>query len=291
MMRRREFLGTMGAIALLGAREARAAAEHEIESVGLQLYTVRSLLKDDFEGTLAKVAEVGYREVEFAGYFGRAPKDVRAACDRNGLVPVASHVDYETLGANWPATLETAAVIGHRFLICPSIPDDLSRQPDGWKRAAEAFNRAGETSREHGIRFGYHNHHIELAPVNGERPYDILLAETDPDLVSMEMDLCWTTVGGADPVAYFHRYPGRFSLVHVKDVKRLPTPGPSEAYVPFPRAIAAMTDVGQGIIDWKRIFAQSKEAGIEHYFVEQDAPGDPMSCIRNSFRYLQSLRF
>jgi sugar phosphate isomerase/epimerase len=291
MMRRREFLGTLGTMALLGARGARAAAERKLERVGLQLYTVRSLLKDDFEGTLAKVAEIGYGEVEFAGYFGRTPKEVRAALDQNGLAPVSSHVEYELLGEKWPATLESAAVIGHRFLICPMVPDDLRAQTDGWKKVAETFNRAAEASRDAGIRFGYHNHHMELALVNGKRPYDTLLAETDPALVCMEMDLCWMTVGGADPLEYFHRYPGRFPLVHVKDVKAVPTPGPSEAYVPFPRAIAEMTDVGQGIIDWKRIFAQSKEAGIEHYIVEHDEPADPLSFMRNSFGYLTSLRF
>ncbi len=248
-------------------------------------------MKADFEGTIANVAEIGYREVEFAGYYGRSPKDVRAVIDWNGLNATSTHVEYETLGAPWPATLETASVIGHRFVVCPSIPDELRAEPDGWKKAAETFNRAGETSRKAGIRFAYHNHHIELAPVGDRRPYDTLLAETDPDLVAMEMDLCWTTVGGADPLDYFHRYPGRFPLVHVKDVTSIPTPGPSESYVPFPRAISVMTDVGQGVIDWKRIFTDSKEAGIEHAFVEHDAPKDPLACIRNSYRYLETLRF
>jgi sugar phosphate isomerase/epimerase len=290
-MHRRDFLGALGATTLLGARHTWAEADRKLETIGLQLYTVRDLLKADFEGTLAKVAAIGYREVEFAGYFGRSPKDVRAVVDQNGLKPTSTHVEYETLGTPWPATLETASLIGHHFVVCPSIPDELRAKPDGWKKAAETFNRAGETSRKAGIRFAYHNHHIELAPVAGKRPYDILLAETDPELVAMEMDLCWTTVGGADPLDYFHRYPGRFPLVHVKDVTSIPTSGPSESYVPFPRAISVMTDVGQGVIDWKRIFADSKEAGIEHAFVEHDEPKDPLACVRNSYRYLESLRF
>lgn len=291
MMHRRDFLGALAATTVLGARQSWAEADRKIEKIGLQLYTVRELLKTDFEATIAKIAEVGYRELEFAGYFGRSPRDVRAVVDGNGLAAPSTHVEYETLGAPWPATLETASVIGHRFVVCPSIPDELRAQPDGWKKAAETFNRAGEASKKAGIRFAYHNHHIELAPVNGRRPYDVLLEETDPDLVAMEMDLCWTTVGGVDPLDYFHRYPGRFSLVHVKDVKAIPTPAPSEEYVPFARAISVMTDVGQGVIDWKRLFGQSKQAGIEHYFVEHDEPKDPLGCIRNSYRYLESLRF
>jgi sugar phosphate isomerase/epimerase len=290
-MQRRHFLGFLGAAAVAGARGASRAAEGKLETIGLQLYTVRGLLKDDFAGTIAQVAAAGYREVEFAGYFGRSPKDVRAILDGNGLAATSTHVEYETLGAPWPSMLETASVLGHRFIVCPSIPDDLRARPDGYKEAAETFNRAGEASGKAGIRFGYHNHHVELAPVGGKRPYDVLLAECHPELVAMEMDLCWTTVGGADPLDYFRRHPGRFPLVHVKDVKSIPKPGPSEEYVPFPRAIAEMTDVGQGVIDWKRIFAQSKQGGIEHYFVEHDEPKDPLACIRNSYRYLESLRF
>jgi sugar phosphate isomerase/epimerase len=290
-MERREFVGALGAAALIGVRPVFPAADGKLETIGLQLYTVRELLKDDFEGTIARVAEVGYQELEFAGYFGRSAKDVRAVVERNGLKPTSTHVDYETLGDPWPAMLETASVIGHRFVVCPSIPDELRSEPDGWKRAAETFNRAGEASRRAGIRFAYHNHHVELASVGGKRPYDLLLADTDPDLVAMEMDLCWTTVGGADPLDYFRRNPGRFPLVHVKDVKSIPTPSASETYVPFPRAIALMTDVGDGVIDWKRIFAQSREAGIEHAFVEHDEPTAPLDCIRNSYRYLVGLRF
>jgi sugar phosphate isomerase/epimerase len=293
MMHRRDFLGAIGigATALVGRRRARAEAVGRLETIGLQLYTVRELLKSDFEGTLARVAEVGYREVEFAGYFGRAPEEVRAVLDRNRLKATSTHVEYDTLGDGFPRTLEIASVVGHAFVVCPSIPDALRAEPDGWKKAAETFNRVGEASRKAGIRFAYHNHHIELAPVDGKRPYDVLLAETDAALVEMEMDLCWTTVGGADPLAYFQQYPGRFPLVHVKDLTSIPTPAPSEAYVPFPRAISLMTDVGQGVIDWKKIFARSNQAGIEHTFVEHDQPKDPLACIRNSYRYLESLRF
>jgi len=218
MLDRRSFLWTVTATTLL-ARFSWAAAEHKIENIGLQLYTVRDAMQRDFEGTLTRVAAIGYTEVEFAGYFDRSPKDIRSLLDRNGLISPSTHVDYEVLGEKWPKEIETSKIIGQSYIICPWIPEEVRNQPDGWKRAAETFNRAGEVSKKAGIQFGYHNHWFEFYPVNGKRPYDSLLEECDPNLVKMEMDLCWIEVGGGDPLDYFRRYPGRFPLVHVKDVK------------------------------------------------------------------------
>jgi sugar phosphate isomerase/epimerase len=275
-MNRRTFLGTMTAATVLSSRLGwSASGEHKLDKIGLELYTVRDLMQNDFEGTLAKVAQIGYREVEFAGLFDHTPQEVRAMLERHGLTAPASHVNYELLDTEWPKTLEDAHVIGQSFIICPSIDEKLRNESDGWKRAGETFNRAGEASKKAGIQFGYHNHNFEFRPENGKLPYDVLLAETDPNLVKMEMDLFWITKGGQDPLRYFDRYPGRFPLVHVKDMKK----------------DGEMTEVGSGSIDFKGIFAHSAKAGIQHYFVEHDQPKSPLDSSRTSFEYLERLRF
>jgi len=281
----------MTAATLLTRRLGFAADDHKIEKIGLQLYTVRDLMKQDFDGTLAKVAATGYKEVEFAGYFDHSPKDVRAAVDRHGLTAPSAHIDYKSLSDDkFPAVIEAAKVVGHEYLVNPWIEEEIRKQPDAWKHAAETFNRAGEASKKAGIQFAYHNHWFEFLPVNGKLPYDILLTECDPNLVKMELDLCWITVGGQDPLKYFDRYPGRFPLVHVKDVKRIP-PVTAGGAQDFGSSMKDMTEVGSGIIDWKKIFAQSDKAGIKHYFVEHDNPKKPLESIKTSYDYLARLRF
>ena len=290
-MDRRTFLGTLTAATLLTRRLGFAADDNKIEKIGLQLYTVRDLMKQDFDGTLAKVAAVGYKEVEFAGYFDHSPKDVRAAVDRHGLTAPSAHIDYKSLSDDkFPVVIEAAKVVGHEYLVNPWIDEEIRKQPDAWKHAAETFNRAGEASKKAGIQFAYHNHWFEFLPVNGKLPYDILLTECDPNLVKMELDLCWITVGGQDPLKYFDRYPGRFPLVHVKDVKRVP-PVTAGGAQDFGSSMKDMTEVGSGIIDWKKIFAQSDKAGIKHYFVEHDNPKKPLESIKTNYDYLARLRF
>ncbi len=278
---RRAFLGTLGAVTLAAALPhslARRAARREgLGKIGLQLYTVRAAMAQDFEGTLARVAQIGYNEVEFAGYFGRSPEAVKAALTSAGLTAPSAHVGFDMLGERWPETLANAGVIGHKYIVVPSLPGDLRRSADGYKRAAETFNRAGQAARAAGIRFAYHNHDVEFAPVDGQIPYDVLLATADPAVVEFEMDLYWVVKGGGDPLAYFTRYPGRFPLVHVKDGG----PPPERR----------MADVGSGVIDFRSIFAHHQQAGIEHYFVEHDQPQDQLASIRASYDYLKRLTF
>ena len=294
-MNRRRFLETattVTAATLLSSRLSWAA-DHQIGKLGVQLYTVRDQMKADFDATLAKVAAIGYKEVEFAGYFGRTPQQVRAALDKNGLTSPACHVDYDVLAPDkWPAQLESAKIIGQDYIVNPWINEKLRKSEDDWKRAAETFNRAGEASHKAGIQFAYHNHWFEFLhiPDHGRLPYDILLELCDPNLVKMELDLCWITVGGSDPLKYFDRYPGRFPLVHVKDVKSIPTVSPYGGAQNFGDTVD-MTEVGSGIIDWKRIFAQSDKAGIKRYIVEHDRPAHPFDSIKASYEYLSKLRW
>jgi len=294
-MNRRTFIGTSIAAAVAASRLARPAETHRIERVGLQLYTVRDLMKKDFEGTIAKVAQIGYKEVEFAGYYGRSPQEVLGILQKDGLTSPSAHVGYDIVEKQWSETLDTAHAIGHGFVVCPWIDAKQRKTPDGWKSAAELFNRAGEAAQKAGIQFAYHNHAFEFEPsevLGGKMPYDFLLENTDPKLVKMEMDLCWITVGGQDPVKYFDRYPGRFPLVHVKDwTSKGPGGNDYGGATGASKKPGHMTDVGQGEIDWKRIFAQSGKAGIQHYFVENDEPKSAFDDIKVSYDYLSKLTF
>ena len=274
-MDRRTFLGTMTAATMLANRLARAATDdRKLEHIGVQLYTVRGPMKKDFEGTLSKVAAIGYREVEFAGLFKHTPEQVKAILDRDGLKAVSSHVDYDVLETDWDKTLEGAKTMGQGFIVCPWI-DDKMRTPEGVKKVVDTFNRAGEKSKSMGIQFAFHNHDYEFKPVGDKLLYDTLLDQTDPNLVKMEMDLFWIINAGQDPVSYFNRYPGRFPLVHVKGRKKN----------------GEMTEVGSGAIDWKRIFAESHKAGIQHYIVEHDEPKSAFASIKSSYTYLENLRY
>lgn len=304
-MNRRKFIGSsVAAAALTAARPSWGADSiHHIDRVGIQLYTVRAAMKTDFEGTIAKVAATGYKEVEFAGlfdpkggYFGRSPKDVRAILDSNGLASPSAHAGYDVVEKKWPEALEAAKIVGHSYIICPWIDEKQRARPGGWKRAVDLFNKAGEASKRAGIQFGYHNHSFEFDPalsLDGKLPYDFFLAELNPEFVTMELDLCWISVAGKDPVAYFEKYPGRFPLVHVKDwIKDSSSnSGYQGAMGQSVKYGGRMADVGQGSVDWKRIFEHSERAGIKHYFVENDDPKSAFDDIKISYDYLQSLRF
>ena len=288
---RRTFIGTCSA-AVLAARHGFAAS---IKNVGLQLYTVRTDLEKDFDGTLAKVAAIGYKEVEFAGYFNHTPQQVTDTLKRHGLVSPSAHLDYAIVSNSdkWKQALDDAATVGQRFLVNPWIDEAMRNEPGVWKRIADTYNTAGAGAKAHGIQFCYHNHNFEFYPstgADGKQPFDVLLESCDPQLVKMELDLCWITAAGKDPLDYFRRYPGRFPLVHVKGLRKVPAA--SATPVPIDKVLPDVTDVGHDdVVDWKRIFAKSKEAGIEHYFVEHDVPKDAFASLKASYDYVSHLNF
>jgi len=290
-LNRRTFLKTAGTAAALSLLPSRLlwGAQRKVSPIGVQLYTVRDLMKNDFEGTIAKVAQVGYTEVEFAGYFGRTADQVKAVLAKNGLKAPSTHVQYDELDDKFPSVIDFSKAIGLEYIICPWIPPELRKSPDIWKQASDKFNKCGEQTKAAGMQFGYHNHWFEFIPSNGVLPYDELLRLCDPNLVKMEMDLCWITVAGSDPVKYFEKHPGRFPLVHVKDVKTMPkvTQGGAQNF----GDTVDLTEVGSGVIDWRRIFAHSDTAGIKHYIVEHDHPKQPLESIRVSHEYLSKLTF
>jgi len=283
-MNRRSFLGAALCGALAGLRPVshrRAFARpagRRLSNVGLQLYTVREQLAADFDGTLARVAALGFREVEFAGYHGRAPAQVKTALRRNGLVAPSAHVSTAELRGGLERVIEAANVIGHRYLVLGYVPAEERRSLDDYRRLAEALNRAGERTRRAGIQLCYHNHDFEFGEVGGQIPYALLLAETDARLVKMQLDLYWIAKAGRRAPDYFAGHPGRFPSLHVKDMDST--------------ARRHFTEVGRGVIDFKTIFAAAPRAGVRHYFVEQDETlGSPFDSVKVSLEYLKRLRF
>ena len=295
-MKRRTFIESSLAAAAVTSLPFRGlAAAHQVDHLGVELYTVREMMKTDVPGTLAKVAAIGYKEVEFAGYFDRSPKDLRAILDKDGLTAPACHVSYAVVQNKWPEAIETGHILGHKYIVCPWIDDSQRQSPDGYKRAAELFNKAGEASRKAGIQFGYHNHFWEFLPdknLGDKLPYDFLLESTDPANLKMELDLCWITVAGKDPLAYFKKYPSRFVLAHVKDLSKIPpiVPGKSSKEMIDDVAVS-FTAIGGGVIDWKVLLPAAQNAGVEHFFVENDEPKDAIANLTDSYAYLSKLRF
>jgi sugar phosphate isomerase/epimerase len=280
---RRTFLATLGVAALgIASRDALAdgillAPQRKLKKVGLQLYTVRDLMKADLPGTLRKVAQIGYKEVEFAGYYGRTPAQIRALLKQNGLTSPSSHIGLDILEKDSVRAFADAKAIGHQWVTMPYIPEERRKTVDDWNKIIDLLNQLGPQAKAAGLRLAYHNHDFEIRPVNGVRPLDMMLDKTDPSLVDFEMDLYWVVFGGGDPLDFFNRHPKRFAMVHVKD-----SSGPPDNKI---------VDVGKGTIDFPKIFAQSDKAGIKHYFVEHDQPADPIATIRNSYRYLHALRY
>ncbi len=282
MMNRRTFLKT-SASATLGSLLAKSALAREIsnpagkalEKIGLQLYTVRELMKQDFAGTLEKVAAVGYQELEFAGYYDHKPEEVKKLLDRLGLTAPSTHIAIEMLRDQLDAVIQTAKTIGHQYIVCPWLAPAERVSLEKYKAHAALFNQIGEACQKAGLQFAYHNHDFEFQPIDGKLPYDILLAETDPKFVQMEVDLYWIKKGGQDVLAYFAKYPGRFSLCHVKDMDEKQN----------------MMEVGKGKIDFAPIFSHAPQAGLKHFFVEHDQPKDPLQSITISCQYLKKLKF
>jgi sugar phosphate isomerase/epimerase len=288
MLTRRTFLATVGAFAGVAACRqsgagqtgaSSAASRRRLERIGIQLYTVRGEMQRDLPGTLARLAEIGYREVEFAGYFGRSSAEIRQLLERNNLAAPSTHVGYDVVLANVDRALDDAAEKGHKFITVPWLPDNVRGSAASWRAVAAAFNRAGDLAKARGLVFAYHNHDFEFKRTDGLVPFDLLLAETDPALVDFQMDIYWVTMAGGDPLAYLRQHPTRFPMFHVKD-----TAGPPQH---------AQTDVGAGTIDFAAIFRldASQRQVFKHAFVEHDSPPDPMAFAKKSFDYLRALEY
>ena len=267
-MDRRDFLVAAAAAIAACARESEGPAPApaaKAPPLGLQLYTVRDLMARDVAATLKLVADAGYQEVEFAGYFDLSPAELKKMLKDNGLAAPSAHIPIDEFRNDVNAVIGHATEMGHSFVVVPWI-DEGSRSLDDYHQHALNFNAWASACADAGLGFAYHNHDFEFIADEGTMPYDVLLNETDPKLVKMELDLCWATKGGADPAALFEAWPGRFPMVHLKDLDK----AGNEA------------DIGAGGVDFDGILTHAGIAGIRHGFVERDNAHDPATAIRRN---------
>ncbi len=280
-MKRRTFIKTSAAAFAAGAILSNLALTIPKEKmIGIQLYTIRDLVKNDLNGTLKMLSKIGYGSVEAAGYadrkfYGLAPKEYKTLVADLGIAPTSTHTKFKLADAD--TVIDDTLEAGMQFIFIPWLAEKDRQTLDQWKKLAEDFNKIGEKCHSAGLTFGYHNHDFEFQKIDGEIPYDILLQNTNPDYVSMQLDLYWMVYASYSPLDYFKNYPGRFSSWHVKDMVK----GDSKE----------STEIGSGIIDFNEIFSQKKQAGMECYFVEQEAfKIDPIDSITQSYQYLKTLK-
>jgi sugar phosphate isomerase/epimerase len=281
MNSRRNFLKASGALAIgsfLLPDVAKAADRRSVKDAGLQLYTVRNEMLKDNTGTLKKIASLGYKEIESAGsekgsYYGFKPAEMKKICTDLGMTLRSGHVHYDD---KWQQTIDDAAESGQEYLIVSVMPEK-GQTVDNYKHTAEVFNKAGEAAKKSNISFGYHNHDSEFEKDNGKVLYDVLLENTNPEFVKMEMDLGWVIVTGNDPLAYFEKYPGRFPLWHLKDMDL------KEKH---------SVEFGKGSLDVKKMLENSKKAGMKYFFVEQEEySGTAFDCLEYNINYLKNLKY
>lgn len=241
---------------------------------GVQLYTVRDLLRRDLPATLRRVAEIGYREVELYGPVTPIARAMAESLRRYGLTAPAMHAGYEELRDTPDAVLADARVLGAGFVVCPSIDAGLRRTPDDWKKICRTLAASGRRLHERGVTLAYHNHDFEFAPFpDGTTPFGLMMAETDPRDLKLELDVYWVAKAGLDSVRLLREHRGRVVLVHLKDIGR----------------DGATVELGAGRLDFPAIIHTALAGGIKHLFVEQDDSADPLQSIATSLRFLQRL--
>lgn len=271
---RREFLGAVGTLSVgLGlavAPLAQAASGKKIP-VGLQLYSVRDQCKNDLPGTVAAVAKIGYRGVEFAGYHGRSAKELRKLLDDNGLVACGTHTPYESvLGDKLKATVEFNQTIGNKFLIVPWMNETQSKQV--WLDRAKLFNDLADQVKADGMWVGYHAHAHDFKQIEGVSAWDLFFGNTKPEVI-MQLDTSNCCDGGADPVAVLKKYPGRARSIHIK------------AHGGGPDAV-----IGEDKVDWAEVFAFCEGKGrTQWYVLEHESGKDPLEAVRRSFEALKKM--
>ncbi len=289
-LNRRDFITR----AALGLGVLAASSTHELSAnpygmpIGLQLYTVRDHLEKDLAGTFKKVAEIGYKDVEIGGtfdFYGKKPAELKHMLNASGLRPLSTHFTEELLKTHLAKSIADARECGITFVGLASLDEQDRQSLDAIKRDADWFNQVGEAANKSGCHFFYHGHNFDFGSVEGVTEYDELLRRTDGKLVSFQLDCFWCVRAGKDPVDYFNRFPGRFLQLHIKDLK----PGfpPSTGGDDRP---GAFTEVGQGVIDWRRIFKAAPRGGLQHYYVEQDeCDRDSLASAKMSYDYLHNL--
>jgi len=253
------------------------SVEKSIKKIGVQAYSVRDALQEDFSGSMKKIADMGYEYIEAYGLsldgklFGMTPAEYKKIVDDLGMKVISSHATYFTPDQA-PALIEASQAAGLEYLVIPWLGEELRTD---YMKIADNLNKVGELVNQAGLKFGYHNHNFEFEKQGDKYPLEIMLENTDPDLVTFEMDIYWVVNAGADPMALINKYPGRFSLYHVKDAN----------------PELEQTTVGQGIIDFKELLSARKKAGLDYYFVEDERTDDPFGNLKAAIDYLNQLEF
>lgn len=303
---RRRFLSQstrIGAAALVSILLPRRVPANPLgRPIGIQLYTVNLPLQQDPVGTLKTLREIGFGEVESAGYGKRSAKEFRALLDDAGLACRSAHLQFDP--ANLGPSFEDAHALGASYAVSGSLPPAAGAKPaaasskrtmslEEAKRTAELINRIGEAAKHAGLQYAYHNHDFEFTDQGGGAiAYDVLLRDSDPELVKFEIDCGWMIFAGRNPIDYFKKYPDRFPMIHVKDFLRPRDSDQAASQAAGATAPMLGAELGRGVVDYKPIFAAAKNAGLQHYFVEQEGPFarmDQLQAARVDYDYLHSL--
>lgn len=278
MKTRRHFIKTAGTLAIGSMIIPEFAfAMARIKNPGIQLYTFRTEMLADAKSTLKQLADLGIKQIESArsakgNYYGLSGKEMKQACKDLGMTLRSGHV---AIDAKWQQTMEEAAEAGQEYLICSSMPKS-GQTVDNYKRTAEIFNRSGEECRKLGLKFGYHNHDYEFEKVGGQVLYDVLMDNTDPKLVHMELDLGWVVASGNDPLEYFRKYKGRFPLWHLKDMDLQKKHS---------------TEFGKGGLDIVKVLQNKNQSGLKYFFIEQEEYAKtPLESMKYNMEYLERTR-
>lgn len=256
---------------------AGASGRRTLDGIGIQLYTLRAEMRRDPEATIARIATLGFRDVEWWGDWGRTPAQLRGLLDRHGLRSPAAHIDPRDLAPDrLPALLERAEAMGHRTLIVAWTPPN-QRGADDVKRLGALLSAAGRSAARAGIRTGYHNHDFEFTRLGDRTLLDLLLDASDPAVVDLELDCYWAFKAGHDPLAMLRRHPDRIALLHLKDSAGPPT--------------HRMVDVGAGVIDWRAVLDEATARRVRHVFVEHDEPADAWASASAGLGHLRALGY
>jgi sugar phosphate isomerase/epimerase len=285
-VRRRTFLATLGLAAVTPHFGCPSRARdiggqtRRLRRVGIQLYTLRDDARRDLERTLADIAAAGYNDVELLGSmdnFGTPPARLREILDRNGLRAPSTHVSGNALD-DLDRQLDDARTLGHQYLIVASLPIPGQPTLDDYRRWADRLNESGGRALPRGVWVGFHNHANDLTPIDGVVPYDLLVERTDPSVVRQQLDTGNLAMAGRDPLEYMQRFGDRYWLFHIKDVPRL--------------GASSDTELGTGVIDFRRLLASIDRVDEKFLFVEQETyPGAPLDSVRRDYAYLSTLDF
>jgi sugar phosphate isomerase/epimerase len=286
-------------------------------NICVNLFSLPKVLEKDFAGGLQMLSVMGYKEIEMygpytfssekqkanwkalepmvgfsgSGFFGKTMSETKAILKDTGLKVPSLHTDLHTLSELMGPLADAANQIGAKYVVLPAIPDEERKNIDDYKRMAERFNKIGEEAKSKGVHFTYHNHGYGLTKMEGVLPLDIILQQTDPSLVYLEMDLFWTTAGGADPIELLKANKDRYKLMHVKDMKKkVRFSGDGGNPKQWTELWGEMTTAGDGVLDLKNILAVAKENGLEHCVVEQDIVANPEIALKRSYDFCASLK-